>query len=30
LEELKATEVDDLTPRDALNLLAEWKKKVQE
>jgi len=30
LEELKGMDVDDLTPRDALNLLAEWKKKVQE
>jgi len=30
LEELKNLDVDDLTPRDALNLVAEWKKKVQE
>ncbi len=30
LEELKSLELDDLTPRDALNLLAEWKKKIQE
>jgi DNA mismatch repair protein MutS len=29
-DELKNLEVDDLTPRDALNLLAEWKKKIQE
>src|SRR5205814_1346669 len=28
LEELKDMDVDDLTPRDALNLLAEWKKKI--
>jgi len=30
LQELKGLEVDDLTPRDALNLIAEWKKKVKE
>jgi DNA mismatch repair protein MutS len=30
LEELKALDLDGLTPRDALNLLGEWKKKVQE
>jgi DNA mismatch repair protein MutS len=30
LDELKNLELDDLTPREALNLLAEWKKKVQE
>ncbi len=30
LEELKNLELDDLTPREALNLLAEWKKKTQE
>ena len=28
LEELKGLDVDGLTPRDALNLLGEWKKKV--
>jgi hypothetical protein len=30
LEELKNLELDDLTPREALNLLAEWKKKTRE
>ena len=30
LEELKGLDVDGLTPRDALNILGEWKKKVQE
>jgi DNA mismatch repair protein MutS len=30
LEELKGLDVDDLTPRDALNLLGEWKKKIEE
>jgi DNA mismatch repair protein MutS len=30
LEELKNLDLDDLTPREALNLLAEWKKKTQE
>lgn len=30
LEELKGLDVDDLTPRDALNLLGEWKKKIKE
>jgi DNA mismatch repair protein MutS len=30
LEELKNLELDDLTPREALNILAEWKKKTQE
>ena len=30
LEELKGLDVDDLTPRDALNLLGEWKKKIAE
>ncbi len=30
LQELKGLEVDDLTPRDALNLIADWKKKVRE
>jgi len=27
---LKNLDLDDLTPREALNLLAEWKKKTQE
>ncbi|HVZ81748.1 MAG TPA: DNA mismatch repair protein MutS [bacterium] len=30
LEELKGLDVDGLTPRDALNILGEWKKKVEE
>ena len=30
LEELKGLDLDGLTPRDALNLLAEWKKKIEE
>jgi DNA mismatch repair protein MutS len=30
LQELKGLEVDDLTPRDALNLIAEWKKKIKD
>jgi len=30
LEELKGLDVDGLTPRDALNLLGEWKKKIEE
>ncbi|HET9870869.1 MAG TPA: DNA mismatch repair protein MutS, partial [bacterium] len=30
LQELKGLEVDDLTPRDALNLIAEWKKKIRD
>ena len=29
LEELKGLDVDGLTPRDALNLLGEWKKKME-
>jgi DNA mismatch repair protein MutS len=30
LEELKSIDPDDLSPREALNLLVEWKKKLQE
>jgi DNA mismatch repair protein MutS len=30
LEELKGLDVDGLTPRDALNILGEWKKKIEE
>ena len=30
LEELKGLDVDGLTPRDALNLLCEWKKKIED
>jgi len=30
LEELKNLNLDDLTPREALNLLAEWRKKLEE
>jgi DNA mismatch repair protein MutS len=30
LEELKGLDVDGLTPRDAINLLGEWKKKIEE
>ncbi len=29
LEELRALDVDGLTPRDALNLVSEWKKKLE-
>jgi DNA mismatch repair protein MutS len=29
LEELKGLDVDGLTPRDAINLLAEWKNKIE-
>ena len=29
LEELKGLDVDGLTPRDALNILGEWKKKIE-